>query len=231
MSNGSATPAILRAECVSRIYPDGEVTALMDVTLEVLRGEYVAIMGPSGSGKSTLLNLLGALDRPSQGEVYFENEAMSRCPRLDRIRSQKIGFVFQSFYLLPTLTALENVQIPMFECRTTSRQREDRARELLAAVGLSHRERHLPSQLSVGQRQRVAIARALANSPPLLLADEPTGNLDSRSGTEVLALFDQLQQERGLTLVVITHSQEVADRAGRVLHIRDGRLLPEGGAR
>jgi putative ABC transport system ATP-binding protein len=229
MSNGQSTSSILRAEHISRVYPDGEVTALVDVTLEILRGEYVAIMGPSGSGKSTLLNLLGALDRPSEGEVYFENEAMSRCPRLDRIRSQKIGFVFQSFYLLPTLTALENVQIPMFECRTTSRQREDRARELLAAVGLSHRERHLPSQLSVGQRQRVAIARALANSPPLLLADEPTGNLDSRAGADVLALFDQLQQERGLTLVVITHSQEVADRAGRVLHILDGRLLPSAG--
>ena len=230
MSNSQPPTSILRAEHISRIYPDGEVTALVDVSLNILRGEYVAIMGPSGSGKSTLLNLLGALDRPTEGEVYFEDEAMSSCPRLDRIRSRKIGFVFQSFYLLPTLTALENVQIPMFECRTTSREREARAHELLAAVGLGHRERHLPSQLSVGQRQRVAIARALANSPPLLLADEPTGNLDSRAGAEVLALFDQLQQERGLTLVVITHSQEVADRAGRVLHILDGRLLPCGGA-
>jgi putative ABC transport system ATP-binding protein len=157
--------------------------------------------------------------------VYFEDEALSTCSRLARIRSEKIGFVFQSFHLLPTLTALENVQIPMFERRLSVKQRIARARELLTAVGLAHRERHLPAHLSVGQRQRVAIARALANEPPLLLADEPTGNLDSHAGGDVLDLFDKLHGERGQTLVVITHSQEVADRAERVIHIRDGRIV------
>ena len=231
MSSGQPSdprPVVLRADHVSRVYPDGDVPALADVSLEVRQGEYVAIMGPSGSGKSTLLHLLGALDRPSAGEVYFEGQPLSRATDLDYIRSHKIGFVFQSFYLLPTLTALENVQVPMFETSRLAHEREGRAKELLAAVGLSHRERHLPAQLSVGQRQRVAIARALANDPPLVLADEPTGNLDSHAGEDVLALFDQLQQTRGLTLVVITHSQEVAARARRVLHIRDGRITGDG---
>jgi putative ABC transport system ATP-binding protein len=221
---------LLCAEHVSRIYTDGRVAALDDVSLEVRRGEYVAIMGPSGSGKSTLLNLLGALDVPDVGEVYFEDLPLSECRHLYRIRSQKIGFVFQSFYLLPTLTALENVQIPMFEGPLSARERITRAQELLASVGLSDRTHHLPSQLSVGQRQRVAIARSLANEPPLLLADEPTGNLDSQAGSDVLELFDRLHRERGQTLVVITHSSEVAARAERVIWIRDGRIVPDAGA-
>jgi putative ABC transport system ATP-binding protein len=222
-----SAPALLRVENVGRTYTDGAVTALVDVSLEVRRGEYVAIMGPSGSGKSTLLNLLGTLDRPTAGEIYFEDQPLSRLRDLDRFRSKKIGFVFQSFYLLPTLTAVENVQIPMFEGPLRASQRASRAAELLESVGMSHRANHLPAQLSVGERQRVAIARALANEPQLLLADEPTGNLDSHSGDDVLDLFDQLHSERGMTLVVITHSREVAERAQRVVEIRDGRLTEE----
>ena len=198
------------------------------MSLDILKGQYAAIMGPSGSGKSTLLNLLGALDRPSSGEIYFENQPLSSWKNLDEFRSQKLGFVFQSFYLLPTLTALENVQIPMFETRVPPAARIERAKELLEAVGMSHRANHLPLKLSVGERQRVAIARALANRPALLLADEPTGNLDSRSGAAVLDLFDDLHQKHGMTLVVITHGMEVADRAERVIWIRDGHVLQDG---
>ena len=223
--NHNGAPVILRVDNVGRTYSDGEVTALAGVSLEIRRGEYVAIMGPSGSGKSTLLNLLGALDRPTTGELYFEGEPLSHLRDLDAFRSRKIGFIFQSFYLLPTLTAVENVQIPMFETGTSPAQRVKKALSLLESVSMSHRANHLPSQLSVGERQRVAIARALANDPPLLLADEPTGNLDSRSGNDVLDLFGHLHREQGKTLLVITHSQEVAERAERIVWIRDGRIV------
>src|SRR5688572_32476717 len=216
---------LLRTERVSRLYPNGNVAALQEVSLEVARGQYLAIMGPSGSGKSTLLNLLGGLDRPDSGEVYFQGQPLSRMPSLDEFRARQVGFVFQSFLLLPTLTACENVQVPMFETPLAARARAAKAHELLAAVGMTHRSTHLPHRLSVGERQRVAIARALANDPPLLLADEPTGNLDSQSGAAVLELFDQLHRQRGVTLVVITHSHEVAARAERVVHLRDGRIV------
>ena len=222
-----AAPAILQAVNLKRTYADGQVTALNDVSLEVHPGEYVAIMGRSGSGKSTLLNLLGALDRPDQGEIYFEGEPLSKQKNLDSFRARRIGFVFQSFYLLPTLTAVENVQIPMFEGPLNPTQRADRARELLKIVKLEHRLNHLPMELSVGERQRVAIARALANEPAMLLADEPTGNLVSNNEAEVLKLFDQLHRERNMTLVVITHSQDVADRAERTVHLRDGRIVSD----
>ncbi len=215
---------LLRVENVSRSYDDGSVRALSDVSLTVSTGEYLAIMGPSGSGKSTLLNLLGALDRPTAGEVYFEGQPLSSFSNLDRFRASTVGFVFQSFHLLPTLTALENVQIPMFESALRSRARVDKAAKLLDLVGLSHRAHHLPQKLSVGERQRVAIARALANDPKLVLADEPTGNLDSASGKVILDLFDRLHQEQGLTLVVITHAPHVAARAQRTVWIRDGHL-------
>jgi putative ABC transport system ATP-binding protein len=184
-------------------------------------------MGPSGSGKSTLLNLLGALDRPDGGEVYFEGQALGAVRDLDRLRSEKIGFVFQSFYLLPTLSALENVQVPMFEGKLRPAARARKAADLLGAVGMAHRSGHLPSQLSVGERQRVAIARALANDPPLLLADEPTGNLDSRNAEDVLALFSRLHSDRGVTVVMVTHSQEVADQAERIIRLRDGRVVED----
>jgi len=219
-----ASNCLLRAERVSRLYPDGDVHALQDVSLCVGRGEYLAIMGPSGSGKSTLLNLLGALDTPSSGTILLDGERLEGSANLSRIRARKIGFVFQSFYLLPTLTALENVQIPMFEGPWPPQEHAPRARKLLASVGLTDRMNHLPTQLSVGQRQRVAIARAMANDPPLLLADEPTGNLDSRAGGEVLDLFDRLHRVSKVTLVVITHTPEVAARAERVVHLRDGHI-------
>src|SRR5262249_17896123 len=157
-----------------------------------------------------LLNLMGALDRPTSGEILFEGKSLIASTDLDRFRATTLGFVFQSFHLLPTLSALENVQIPMFETRQSARQRGAKAAKLLELVGMSHRSGHLPAKLSVGERQRVAVARALANDPKLLLADEPTGNLDSASGQMVLDLFDQLHRERGLTLVVITHDEHVA---------------------
>ena len=221
---GPRLAPLLDVRSVCRTYDDGTVRALKDVSFTVNRGEYVAIMGPSGSGKSTLLNLLGALDHPCRGEICFEGQSLARMHDLDRFRARTIGFVFQSFHLLPTLTAIENVQIPMFEGPLDRRARVRKAEELLCLVGLSHRLKHVPQKLSVGERQRVAIARALANDPSILLADEPTGNLDSRAGAGVLELFDQLHRERGVTLIVITHGAEVAARAERTIWIRDGNV-------
>ena len=217
---------LIRIEKLSRIFDNGAVEALHDVSLTINRGEYVAIMGPSGSGKSTLLNLIGALDSPTSGTVVFDGQPLENGINLDRFRATTLGFVFQSFHLLPTLSAVENVQIPMFETSLARHARTEKATQLLETVGMSHRAGHLPAKLSVGERQRVAIARALANDPQLLLADEPTGNLDTASGKIVLDLFDRLHQDRQLTIVVITHDPEVAARAQRTLHIRDGRLQP-----
>jgi putative ABC transport system ATP-binding protein len=219
--------ALLRVENLSKTYADGGVAALVNVSLSIAAGEYVALMGPSGSGKSTLLNLLGALDQASGGEVYFEGRPLSAIHDLDRFRAQKLGFVFQSFFLLPTLTAAENVQVPMFEGPLSLEARSRRADDLLASVGLANRANHLPGKLSVGERQRVAIARALANDPILLLADEPTGNLDSRTAEGVLDLFERLHYERGLTIVMVTHGQEVANRAERIIQMRDGKVVEE----
>jgi putative ABC transport system ATP-binding protein len=221
---------LLRTERLCKTYPDGQVNALIEVGLSIRRGEFVAIMGASGSGKSTLLNLLGALDRPTSGEVFFEDQPLSDLPDLDRFRARKIGFVFQSFFLLPTLTTLENVQVPMFEGPLRVRKRCAKAQELLKLVGMSHRLHHRPPQLSVGERQRIAIARALANDPVLLLADEPTGNLDSRTAADVLDLFAHLHRDKGMTLVLVTHGQEVADRAERILRMRDGQICDKHGA-
>jgi ABC-type lipoprotein export system ATPase subunit len=217
-------PLALEARGLTKIYPDGNVTALDHVDLRIAEAEYLAVTGPSGSGKSTLLQLLGALDRPTSGEVSILGRPLSRERSLNRVRSLHIGFVFQSFYLLPTLTALENVQIPMFEGKLSSTEREEKAHEWLKLVGMSHREKHLPTKLSVGERQRVAIARALANAPPLLLADEPTGNLDTQTGRQILDLFAKLHSEQKMTLVVITHDPGVADEAERLIRLRDGRI-------
>jgi putative ABC transport system ATP-binding protein len=219
---------LLFADRLVKTYPDGDVHALNGVTIAVRPGEYVAITGPSGCGKSTLLNLLGALDRPDGGEVFFRGEPLSKRADLDHFRARQIGFIFQSFYLLPSLTARENVQVPMYEGPIRSvRERAKKADELLELVGMLKRASHRPSKLSVGERQRVAIARALANDPAMLLADEPTGNLDTDNANHVLDLLTSFQRERGLTLLIVTHSNEIAERADRVIRMRDGRVVAD----
>lgn len=217
-------PFLFRTEHLSKLYPDGQVHAVENVSISIRRGEYVAIMGPSGSGKSTLLNLLGALDKPTSGEVFFDGRPLSKTRSLDRLRLQKFGFVFQSFHLLPVLTALENVQVPMFEGPLGAAARVKKARELLDLVGMGHRLNHLPQKLSVGERQRVAIARSLANEPIVLLADEPTGNLDSVSADGVFDLFAYLHRQQGMTIVLITHDEEFGHRAQRTLRMQDGQV-------
>ncbi|WP_435010552.1 ABC transporter ATP-binding protein [Tundrisphaera lichenicola] len=224
MSDSGGRPPILAAEGLAKTYPDGEVRALRGVSLSIREGESVAITGPSGCGKSTLLQLLGGLDRPTEGEVYFEGQPLAKLD-LDSFRARKLGFIFQSFHLLPTLSALENVQVPMFEGPWPRSQRAERAAGLLEEVGLSHRKDQRPGRLSVGERQRVAIARALANGPTLILADEPTGNLDSRNQSGVLELLDRIRHQKSLTLVVVTHSQEVAAAANREIRLHDGRIV------
>ncbi len=225
MNEAIPSEYLMFADSVCKRYPDGNVQALHEVSVGIRPGEFLAIMGPSGSGKSTLLNLLGALDRPDAGEVYFRGEPLSKCRNLDQFRARQIGFVFQSFFLLPTLTACENVQIPMFEGpRLTDVQRVRRAEELLELVGMSHRRHHRPMQLSIGERQRVALARALANDPPLLLADEPTGNLDSQTAADIMDLLVTLQRDREMAMVIVTHSPEIGERADRLVRLRDGRI-------
>jgi putative ABC transport system ATP-binding protein len=201
------------------------VQALRGASLVVQAGEYVAIAGPSGSGKSTLLQLIGGIDAPSSGSVELLGTRLDALSdrELTRLRLTRMGFVFQRFHLLPVLTARENVELPMAEAGMGRRERRDRASELLAYVGLGHRAGHRATQLSGGEMQRVAIARALANQPALLLADEPTGELDAATGTEILSLFRRLNQD-GTTLVVVTHDEQLAAEAGRVIHMLDGRI-------
>jgi putative ABC transport system ATP-binding protein len=214
---------------ISRIYRVGEVDipALQGVSLDVEAGDFVAIMGASGSGKSTLLNVLGCLDRPTGGDYFLDGEAVSAMSpdALARVRNRKIGFVFQNFNLLPRTSALENVELPLYYGPPMSgAEKRRKALALLDRLGIGDRVHHHPSQLSGGQQQRVAIARALVNAPPLILADEPTGNLDSRSGTEIMALFKQLNAE-GITLVMVTHEPDIAAYARRTIHMRDGRIV------
>lgn len=219
-------PALIEALNVSRYFVDGNVTALTDVSLRIARGEYVALVGKSGSGKSTLLNLLGGLDHPTSGEIRFEGRDLRTFGDPAKFRSSQLGFVFQSFHLVSVLTAEQNVQLPMFESSLTAKQRQARARELLALVGMSHRISHKPLKLSVGERQRVAIARALANQPSLLLADEPTGNLDSATAHAIFELFDSLHRN-GMTLLLVTHDPILAGRAQRTITLADGKVVTD----
>ncbi len=210
-----------------KTYEGGLIRALNGASLEVLRGEFVAVVGPSGCGKSTLLHLIAALDRPDSGTIEVNGRDLSRIENLSRYRAREVGLVFQLHNLLPTLNASENVQVPMFELGISARERRVRAERLLRLVGLEGKERKRPTELSGGERQRVAVARALANDPPILLADEPTGSLDSESGRRLLDLFEELRAHRRLTVVLVTHDHTVAARADRIVRMLDGRVVGE----
>jgi putative ABC transport system ATP-binding protein len=230
------TPTLLEAIDVERIYRIGhdvEVPALRGVSFNVEHGDHVAIVGSSGSGKSTLLNLLGALDRPTAGEVRYDGRDVRSLTdtELAELRNRRIGFVFQSFQLLPRLTAIDNVALPLVYRSGSTRRRRERAIAALHAVGLGDRMEHRPTELSGGQQQRVAIARAVVTEPALVLADEPTGNLDTRTGDEIMTLLEELHAERGTALVVITHEAAIAARAARTIELRDGTIVGDGGPR
>ena len=222
-------PAIVEAKSVGRVFPmpAGPVTALSGVSLRVERADYVAITGPSGCGKSTLLHLIGCVDSPSSGAILFEDRDVAALPERERsrIRLTRIGFVFQRFFLLPMLTAAENIELPQAEAGVAAPERRQRTRELLEYVGLADRAGHLPSQLSGGEMQRVAIARALANRPALLVADEPTGELDEETGNHVAGVIDRVHAD-GTAILVVTHNNALAARASRRLVMKSGRVLP-----
>jgi ABC-type lipoprotein export system ATPase subunit len=216
---------VVETRNLTKIYGDGaDVRALDGVNLIVRAGELLSIVGPSGSGKSTLLNLVGALDRPTSGEVIINSTPLTKVRNLDRFRSQTVGFVFQTHNLIPTLTGRENVEVPMYESGLNGGKRRARAKELLELVGLGQRMNFLPNQMSGGERQRVAVARALANHPAIILADEPTGNLDSANTAEIMALLSELNRSQGTTLIVVTHNHEVARATRRVITLRDGKI-------
>ena len=226
---GAANP-VIRVRSLEKNYRMGAETihALNGVDCEIRENEYVAVMGPSGSGKSTLMNIIGCLDRPSSGEYWLSGENVSKFGdrALARVRNRRIGFVFQTFNLLPRANALQNVEVPLMYGGVARRERRARAREALRRVGLADRMKHKPNELSGGQRQRVAVARALVNEPDILLADEPTGNLDSRTGQDIMNLFGTLH-EAGQTIILVTHESEVAKRAGRHVHLRDGTVTED----
>ena len=228
---------IIRVEQLAKIYDTGEVPlrALDGVSLDIARGEFVAIMGHSGSGKSTLMNVLGALDSPTEGHYWLEGEEVGEMDveELADLRNRRIGFIFQSFNLLPRLTALQNVMLPIryrVENRISAEEREEASIAALESVGLGDRLYHRPNQLSGGQQQRVAIARALVNQPSLLLADEPTGNLDSKSSEEIMGILQKLNRQ-GVTIVMVTHESDVAQHAGRIINMKDGKIISDGHAK
>ena len=222
--------SLIRLQNISRRYKMGTeiVHALRGVSLEIARGEYVAIMGPSGSGKSTLMNLLGCLDTPTEGSYEFNGAQVSEMDDNDlaEIRNREIGFVFQTFNLLPRATALRNVELPLIYAGMPAEERKKTALDALGQVGLADRVHHKPNELSGGQRQRVAIARALVNNPAILLADEPTGNLDSKTGNEIMLLFEELSR-KGNTIIVVTHEEDIAMRARRIIRLRDGLIASD----
>ena len=218
------TSLLLEVRDLRKSYDEGRIEALRGVDLAIEAGEFLAISGPSGSGKSTLLQLLGGLDTPTSGEVLFRNARLGSAIDLDTYRSKSVGFIFQAFHLMPTLRILENVQVPMLALSPTPPKRAERALTLLKEMGMEHRLRQYPNELSAGERQRVAIARALANEPEILLADEPTGNLDSANSARIMEILTGIQKQRGMTLIVVTHENEIAHSAARQIRLRDGRI-------
>lgn len=222
------TKYIVETIDLARHYGDGEkVRALDGVSMHVHHGELVAVMGPSGSGKSTLLHLIGALDRPTSGKVIVAGQDLDKVKNLDKFRNQTVGFVFQLHNLIPTLTALENVEVPLYEQRISAKERHKRAKELLELVGLGDRAKHLPGQLSGGQRQRVAVARSLVNYPALVLADEPTGEVDSKRAAEIIEMLHKLNRELGTTFIIVTHDPAVARQTSRIIELDSGRIIRE----
>jgi putative ABC transport system ATP-binding protein len=223
-----ARSPVIRLQRIYKTYRMGdiEVPALRGVSLEIARGEFVAVMGPSGSGKSTMMNIIGCLDRPTKGQYFLEGIDVSKVDKagLADIRNKRVGFVFQSFNLVPRTSSLENVELPLVYAGVGTADRLRRARQTLAEVGLADRERSMPNQLSGGQQQRVALARALVNNPSILLADEPTGALDTRTSVEVMEIFQRLNRERNLTILVVTHEPDIAQYADRIIYFRDGRI-------
>jgi len=219
---------VVEAKDITKVYQMGEIEvhALRGLSVNIAPGEILSIMGPSGSGKSTLMNILGCLDRPTSGDYHLNGESVATLndDQLAEIRNRGVGFVFQSFNLLPRATALANVELPMRYAVLNGRNRKQVAKEALAAVGLSDRIYHRPNELSGGQMQRVAIARALVNNPAIIMADEPTGNLDTQSGEEIMTLLKNLNKDRGTTLIIVTHDPEIAELTNRVISIRDGRI-------
>ena len=232
MAGPSPAPVVAELEHVGKVYGSGEasVVALNDLCMSVRQGEYLAVMGTSGSGKSTAMNILGCLDRPSSGSYRLNGTAVEHLndDQLADLRNRELGFVFQQFHLLQELTALENVMLPMVYAGVPAEQRQQQGIAALERVGLATRLHNKPNQLSGGQQQRVAVARAIINQPHLLLADEPTGALDSRTTAEVLDLFDELHRQQGMTILLVTHEHNVAERAERVVHFHDGRLVESG---
>ena len=226
-SPSEAKAPLLEIDNVRREFDEGQVLALRGVNLTIQEGEYVAIMGSSGSGKSTLLSLLGALDTPNSGEIRYRGQSLSSYPELGQFRAKHLGFIFQSFLLLPTLTALENVLVPMFEMPWSRPERQRRAAELLEAVGMGHRLNHMPEKLSGGERQRVAIARSLANEPSILLADEPTGNLDTQNAAQIMDLLRSVHHQRQNTMILVTHDPAIAKTADRIITMRDGQVVED----